>query len=134
MIISRVDREQLMHCYYEKAMKRLINWEVAAQKLYPKRGILATQLDDKAVYRRCHLNALAMVQMCTQLSLEGLALMLLRLTFIRAPCPSDWGLWQTPFATLLTQSSSVTNGILLVTKTKKTVLTDNIPLGNKETS
>jgi hypothetical protein len=38
-------------------MQRLINWEVAARKLYPNRRILATKLDVKAAYQRCHLNA-----------------------------------------------------------------------------
>ena len=48
---SRVDKEQLMPCYFGQAMKRIINWAVAAQKKYPNIRILATKLDIKAAFR-----------------------------------------------------------------------------------
>jgi hypothetical protein len=80
-----------MPCYFGRALRRLINWAVAAQKLYPNKRILATKLDVKAAYRRCHLNAMIAIQTCTQLPSEGLALLMLRLTFGGAPCPSEWG-------------------------------------------
>jgi len=54
---SRVDEEQLMPCYFGQTMKRIINWAVAARKKYPNICILATKLDIKAAFRRCHLNA-----------------------------------------------------------------------------
>ena len=42
---SRVDEEQHMPCYFGQAMKRIINWAVAARKKYPNIRILATKLD-----------------------------------------------------------------------------------------
>jgi hypothetical protein len=72
-------------------MQQLINWAVAARKLYPNRRILATKLNVKTAYPRCHLNAAIAVQTCTQLPSEGLALMMLWLTLGGAPCPSEWG-------------------------------------------
>jgi hypothetical protein len=73
-------------------MQRLINWAVAARKLYPNRRILATKLDVKAAYQRCHLNAAIEIQTCTQLPyIKGLTLMMLWLTFGGAPCPSERG-------------------------------------------
>jgi hypothetical protein len=80
-----------MPCYFRRALRRLINWAVAARKLYPNKRILATKLDVKAAYRRCHLNAAIVVQTCTQIPSEGLALLMLRLTFGGAPCPLEWG-------------------------------------------
>ncbi len=88
---SRVDEEQLMPCYFGRALKRLINWTVAARKRYPEKRILATKLDVKAAFRRCHLNALTAVQTCTQLPELSLAIMMLRLSLGGAPCPSEWG-------------------------------------------
>jgi hypothetical protein len=88
---SRVDEEQLMPCYFGRALRRIINWTVAAQKQYPNKWILATKLDVKTTFQRCHLNALTAVQTCTQLPALNLALMMLRLSFGGAPCPSEWG-------------------------------------------
>ena len=88
---SRVDTNGLMPCYFGRALRRLINWAVAARKLYPNKRILATKLDVKAAYQRCHLHASIATQTCTQIPSEGLALMMLRLTFGGAPCPSEWG-------------------------------------------
>jgi hypothetical protein len=72
-------------------MQRLINWAVAARKLYPDKRILATKLDVKAAYQRCHLNALIATQTCTQIPSECLVLMMLWLTFEGAPWPLEWG-------------------------------------------
>ncbi len=88
---SRVNADKLMPCYFGRAMQRLINWTVAARKLYPNRRILATKLDVKAAYQRCHLNVAIAIQTCTQLPSKGLALMMLWLTFGGAPCPLEWG-------------------------------------------
>ncbi len=88
---SRVNKDELMPCYFGRALRRLINWAVAARKIYPNKRILATKLDVKAAYRRCHLNAATAVQTCTQIPSEGLALLMLQLTFGGAPCPSEWG-------------------------------------------
>jgi hypothetical protein len=48
---SRVDEEQLMPCYFGRALKRIIYWTVAMQKQYPKKRILATKLDVKAAFQ-----------------------------------------------------------------------------------
>jgi len=80
-----------MPCYFGSALKRIINWAVAARKKYPGKRILATKLDIKAAFRRCHLNAETAVQTCTQLPELRLALMMLRLSFGGAPCPSEFG-------------------------------------------
>ena len=74
---SRVDTDELMPCYFGQALRRLINWAVAARKLYPNKRILATKLDVKVAYRRCHLNAMIASQTCTQLPSEGLTLLML---------------------------------------------------------
>ncbi len=87
---SRVDEEKLVPCYFGRALKRIINWCVAARRRFPGKRILATKLDVKAAFRRCHLNASTAVQTCTQLPELCLALMMLRLSFGGAPCPSEW--------------------------------------------
>ncbi len=91
LVNSRVDKEQLMPCYFGRALKQLINWMVAAWKRYPKKRILTTKLDVKAAFQRCHLNASTAVQTCTQLPELSLAIMMLRLSFGGAPCPLEWG-------------------------------------------
>jgi hypothetical protein len=48
---SRVNKEQLMPCYFGQVLKRLINWAVATRKLHPKKRILTTKLDIKAAFR-----------------------------------------------------------------------------------
>ena len=53
---------------------------------------VASKIDYKSAYRRCHLNAEAAVQTCTQSPEENLAIMALRLTFGGSPCPYEWGI------------------------------------------
>jgi hypothetical protein len=48
---SRLDEEQLMPCYFCQALRRIINWMVAARKQYPKKWILTTKLDVKAAFQ-----------------------------------------------------------------------------------
>jgi hypothetical protein len=74
-----VDTDELMPCYFGRAVRQLINWAVAARKLYLIKGILATMLGINAAYKRCHLNVLAKLQTCTKLLSEGLVLMMLHL-------------------------------------------------------
>jgi hypothetical protein len=62
---SRVDEEKLIPCYFGRALKSFINWTVAARRSYPGKKIIATKLDVKAAFRRCHLNASTAVQTCT---------------------------------------------------------------------
>jgi hypothetical protein len=47
---SRVDTKKLMPCYFGQTMQQLINWAIAAGKLYPNKRILTTKLDVKAAY------------------------------------------------------------------------------------
>ena len=68
-----------------------MNWAVAARRKQPNKRILASKIDYKSAYRRCHLNADAAVQTCTQLPQEDLAVMALRLTFGGSACPYEWG-------------------------------------------
>jgi hypothetical protein len=79
-----------MPCYFGRSLKQLINWMVTAQRRYPEKRILATKLDVKAAFQRCHLNTSTAVQTCTQLPELCLAVMMLRLSFGGAPCPSEW--------------------------------------------
>ena len=90
-INSRVDKELLLPCKFGACLKRLLNWAVTARKKYPNRRSLATKIDYKSAYRRCHLNAKAEVQTCTQLPEENFAIMALHLTFGGSPCPYEWG-------------------------------------------
>ena len=62
---DRVDRSALMPCMFGKCLMRLINWAVAARKKYPNLPILASNVDYKSAFRRCHLNARTAVQTCT---------------------------------------------------------------------
>jgi hypothetical protein len=131
---SRVEKEKSMPCYFGRAIKRLINWAVAMRRKYPNKRILTTKLDIKAAYRQCHLNATTAIQTCTQLSTEGLALMMLRLTFGGTPCPAEWG-------SIAESICNLANNILLRDKweplslfspaqhlvPEKTHLTDDIP-------
>ena len=133
---SRINKDELMPCYFGRTMRRLLNWVVAAQKLYPNKGILATKLDVKAAYQRCHLNTAIAVQTCTQIPSEGLALLMLRLTFGGAPCPSEWG-------SIAESICDLANAILLNDKwnhvslqlpaqhlvPNKIILDNNIPFG-----
>ena len=88
---SRVNKDVLLPCKFGACLKRLMNWAVAARKKYPNRRILASKIDYKSAYRRCHLNAETAIQTCTQLPDENLAIMALRLTFGGSPGPYEWG-------------------------------------------
>ena len=88
---SRVNKDLLLPCKFGACLKRLMNWTVAARIKYPNKRILASKIDYKSAYRRCHLNAKVAVQTCTQLPEENLAIMALRLTFGGCACPFEWG-------------------------------------------
>ena len=87
----RVIKDTLLPCKFEACIKRLANWAVAAQRVYPGRRIFATKIDYKSAYRRCHLNWRTAIQTCTQLPDKNLAILALRLTFGGAPGPYKWG-------------------------------------------
>jgi len=88
---SRVLKDYLLPCKFGACIKRLANWAVAARRLYPNRRILATKIDYKSAYRRCHLHWKTAIQTCTQLPEESLAIIALRLTFGGAPGSFEWG-------------------------------------------
>ena len=87
---SRVKKDLLLPCKFGRSLGRFINWVVAARRKYPTCRILASKVDFKSAYRRCHLNANIALQTCTQLPEDNLAIMALRLTFGGTPCPYEW--------------------------------------------
>ncbi len=68
-----------------------MNWVVTARQLFPNVPILASRIDFKSAFRRCHLNAAMAAQTCTQLIEIGILLMMLWLSFGGKPCPFKWG-------------------------------------------
>jgi hypothetical protein len=88
---SRVDKNKLLPCVYGGAIRRLVNWAVAARNKYPNTRIYVSKIDFKAAYRRLHLHHLTAVQSCTQIPDLEIGLLPLRLTFGGAPCPYEWG-------------------------------------------
>ena len=88
---SRVKKDKLIPCRFGHAVRKMINWTVAARHKYPGRRILATKIDYKSAYRRCHLSAKTAIKTCTQLPEEDLAIVALRLTFGGSPGPFEWG-------------------------------------------
>lgn len=88
---SRVLLEELLPCRFGACIRRLVNYAVAARRQFPNCRILATKIDYKSAYRRCHLNWETAIQTMTQLPAEDLALISLRLTFGGAPGPFEWG-------------------------------------------
>jgi len=88
---KRVDKTELLECRFGHCLNRLINWAVAARRLFPDSPILSQKVDFKSAYRRCHLSARTAVQTCTQLPAEDIAIIALRLTFGGTPCPFEWG-------------------------------------------
>jgi hypothetical protein len=88
---SRVKTDKLLPCLFGACIKRIVNWAVTARRLFPDVPILASKIDFKSAFRRCHLNAATAVQTCTQLNEMGILLMMLRLSFGGKPCPFEWG-------------------------------------------
>ncbi len=87
---SRVNFTKCLPCGYGACLQRLINFMVAAHRKYPDKRLLATKIDYKSAYQRCHLNHETAAQTITQLPEEELAIISLRLTFGGAPCPYEW--------------------------------------------
>ncbi len=88
---SRVKKDELQAVMFANAIKRICNWTVEARRLYPDKRILATKIDYKSAYRRCHIHAKTAIQACTQLTDEELAIVFLRLTFGGMPGSFEWG-------------------------------------------
>ena len=89
---SRLDITKLSPGIFGWVIKRLVNWIVTARRKYPNQRILATKIDFKSAYRRCHLNAESAVQSCASLPNDKIALLPLRLTFGGAACPFEWNI------------------------------------------
>ena len=87
---SRLDKSSLTPCTFDWAIKRLVNWTVAARQKHPNCRILASKIDFKLAYRRCHLHHTTAIQSCAILLLDNIALLALRLTFGGAACPFEW--------------------------------------------
>lgn len=88
---SHVKTEELLPCLFGACIKRIVNWAVTTHRLFPDILILASKIDFKSAFRRCHLNAATAVQTCTQLNEIGILLMMLRLSIGGKPCPFKWG-------------------------------------------
>jgi hypothetical protein len=89
---SRVKTEELLLCMFGACIKRIVNWAVTARQLFPNVPILASMIDFKSAFQRCHLNVTMAVQTCTQLVKIGILLTMLRLSIGGKPCPSEWGI------------------------------------------
>ena len=85
----RVKKKNLLPYKFGACIKRIIDWAVAARLKYPNKKILASKIDYKSVYCRCHLNVRMVLQTCTQLLEENLAVVALRLAFRGAPGPHE---------------------------------------------
>ncbi len=89
---SRLDKSQLTPCIFGWAIRRLINWTVAARQKHPNCRIYATKTDFKSAYRRCHMNSSVALQSCSQLPDLDIALIVLRRTFGGAACRFEWSI------------------------------------------
>ncbi len=83
---SRVKTEEILPCLFGACIKRIVNWVVTARRLFPNVLILASKINFKLAFRRCHLNAATVTQTCTQLIEIGILLMMLWLSFGSKPC------------------------------------------------
>ena len=88
----RVEKELLLPCMLGTCIRKIANYAVAARRMYLGCPIVASKIDYKSAYRRCHLNARVTLETCTQLPIENLAILALRLTFGGAPGPFECGL------------------------------------------
>ena len=52
---SRVDKDLFLPCKFGACLKRLMNWAVVARKKFSSKRILASKIDYKSAYCRCHL-------------------------------------------------------------------------------
>jgi hypothetical protein len=89
---SRVDKDKLQGCMYGRCLMRLLCWIVAARRQFPIKPIVLQKVDVKSAYQRCHLNAVTAIKTITQLTEDELCIIMLRLTFGSALCPSEWNI------------------------------------------
>ena len=87
----RVDKYDILPCRFGACLKCLMNWTVAARKIFPGKKIISSKIDYKSAYGRSHLNVSTAIQTCTQLPEEDLEIVALCLTFGGAPGTYEWG-------------------------------------------
>ncbi len=56
---------------------RLLCWIVTARRKFPNTPIALQKIDIKSAYRQCHLNAITVMQMITQLPDDKLGIIML---------------------------------------------------------
>ena len=85
---NRVRMEDHQPVAFGHALRRVIHYIVDARHKHPRTPVLLQKVDFKAACRRAHLAPSTAVKTIT--TLDGIALMSLRLTFGGRPCPSEW--------------------------------------------
>ena len=85
---NRARMEDHQPVVFGHALRRVIHCIVDARHKHPRAPILLQKVDFKAACRRAHLAPSTAVKTIT--TLDGIALMSLRLTFGGRPCPSEW--------------------------------------------
>ena len=85
---NRARMEDHQPVVFGHALRRVIHYIVDARHKHPRTPILLQKVDFKAACRRAHLAPSTAVKTIT--TLDGIALMSLRLTFGGRPCPSEW--------------------------------------------
>ena len=85
---NRARMEDHQPVAFGHALRRVIHYIADARHKHPRAPILLQKVDFKAACRRAHLAPSTAVKTIT--TLDGIALMSLRLTFGGRPCPSEW--------------------------------------------
>ena len=85
---NRARMEDHQPVVFGHALRRVIHCIADARHKHPRAPILLQKVDFKAACRRAHLAPSTAVKTIT--TLDGIALMSLRLTFGGRPCPSEW--------------------------------------------
>jgi len=85
---NRVIPTNLTPCRYGQALLRVCHKIVFLRHNHPNEKILLTKVDWKSAYRRLHLHVDTAAQ--SMVSIDGMLLMALRMTFGGAPNPSQW--------------------------------------------
>ncbi|KAL9183869.1 hypothetical protein ACHAXT_004725 [Thalassiosira profunda] len=88
---ARTNKDELQPCRYGYCLMRIINRAVQLRRKFPGVPILASKIDYKSAYRRCHISPETSVQTVTQLPDLNLAIVALRQTFGGTAGPYEWG-------------------------------------------
>jgi hypothetical protein len=89
---SWVKAEELLPRMFGARIKRIVNWTITTQQLFPNVPVLASKINFKSAFQGLHLNAATAVQTCTQIVDIGILLMLLWLSFRGKPHLYKWGI------------------------------------------